>query len=141
MTVNRADNAAAKPENAILIKAVDGQPGELNLPQDMHCYPGQQLIGSCRSRGDVCNGVFYTVTAVTETHLTLASGEGEGITLTHKMASRCLRMTHALTMASCQGLTLQGKVRIVETTVKHFTRKHLFVALSRATAFNLVEVV
>jgi hypothetical protein len=136
MTTNRSDNLAAKPADAVLVNAVDSRPGDLNLPQDMWCWPGQLLIGCCRSRGEVCNGCFYTVASVDATHLTLEPD----IKLTHAMASRCLRLTHALTLASCQGLTLPGRVRIVETTSSHFTLKHLFVGLSRATAFNLVEI-
>ena len=60
--------------------------------------------------------------------------------LTHGMASRCLRLAHALTMAGCQGLTLPDRVRIHDADSPYFTRRHLFVALSRATAFELVEV-
>ena len=136
MSVNRADNLAKKPADAVLIKAVESKPGDLNVPQDMWCFPGQQLIGCCRGRAEVANGCFYTVEFVDASHLTL---EGD-IKLSHSMASRCLRLTHALTMASCQGLTLPGRMRIVETANPHFTLKHLFVALSRATAFNLVEI-
>jgi hypothetical protein len=83
----------------------------------------------------------YTVRAVTDTHLALDTKDGEeGPTMTHEQAARCLRLTYGLTLAGCQGLTLPGRVRIVDTNSPHFTRKHLFVGLSRATAFDLLEV-
>ena len=63
-----------------------------------------------------------------------------GVELTVEQAGRTLRLTHALTQAGCQGLTLHGRVRIMETASMRFTRRHLYVCLSRATAFNLVEV-
>jgi hypothetical protein len=64
----------------------------------------------------------------------------DGPALTHFQAGRCLRLCHAITQAGCQGLTLQGVVRLVETESRNFTRRHLYVCLSRATAFHLVEV-
>ena len=108
---------------------------DLNKPQDFWCYPGQQLIG-CARQGPVKNGCFYTVAAVGEEKLEL---EG-GLVMTLAQAGRCLRLTHALTQASCQGLTLRGRVRIVETSSSRFTRRHLYVCLSRATALHLAEV-
>ena len=82
------------------------------------------------------NGCFYHVKAVSSEKLVLE----EGIELTHHAAARCLRLAHAITQAGCQGLTLPGLVRIVETESRNFTRRHLYVRLSRATAFGLVEV-
>jgi hypothetical protein len=39
-----------------------------------------------------------------------------------------------------QGCTLKGRIRIY-THHRFFTLKHLFVCISRATAYNLVEVI
>ena len=62
-----------------------------------------------------------------------------GIKLTHEQALQSLRLSYALTYASCQGLTLHGVVRL-DTQSSHFTLKHLYVGLSRAKAADLVEV-
>ena len=146
MAVDTHCNAMARarfPEGR-LIKAPDvprtGAP--TNRPQNMWVWPGLQLIGCCRGGiGPVLNGCMYTVRAVTDTHLALDTKDGEeGPTMTHEQAARCLRLTYGLTLAGCQGLTLPGRVRIVDTSSPHFTRKHLFVGLSRATAFDLLEV-
>ena len=103
-----------------------------NRPQDMILWKGLQLIGA----GHRClKGVFYEVEAVDEVFVWL----NNGIKLTHEQALQSLRLSYALTYASCQGLTLPGVVRL-DTRSTHFTLKHLYVGLSRAKAADLVEV-
>ena len=63
-----------------------------------------------------------------------------GLVLTHEQAVQSLRLTYAMTYASCQGLTLPGLVRL-DTQSEHITIKHLYVGLSQATSADLVEVV
>ena len=91
------------------------------------------MLSSC---GPIKNGCFYRVEAVSAERVTL---DGD-IVLTHKLVSQNLRLTHGLTLASCQGLTLSGRVRIVESSNPHFTRKHLYVGMSRATGSDLLEI-
>jgi hypothetical protein len=134
MQVNfRANRREIRNKRGVVyVKAPTIRPGK---QQNMWLFPGQQLIGSTRM-GKVLNGCFYVVKSVTAERVCL---EG-GIELTHQVAGRCLRLAHALTLAGCQGLTVLGRIRIEDTGSPHFMRRHLFVALSRATAFNLVEV-
>jgi AAA domain len=132
MALNRLQNLAEKPADAVLYKAKAGKKGE-NAAQHMFVYPGQRLIGA---GGRVRKGVFVTVKSATLDELVL---EDETV-LTSEMASRCLRLSHCITIASAQGLTLLGRVR-VETNHPTFTLKHLYVASSRCTAANLLEVV
>ena len=82
------------------------------------------------------NGCFYEVEAVDLKHVVLTDGP----TLTHAAAARHLRLTYALTYAACQGLTLNGRVRLWDTGSPHFTKRHLFVAMSRATAAANLEI-
>jgi hypothetical protein len=103
-----------------------------NQPQPMKLWPGIQLIGA---GGRCLKGMFYTVAAVDEAKVELNTG----LSLTHQQAFESLRLSYALTYASCQGLTLPGVVRL-DTQSQHFTMKHLYVGLSRATAADLVEV-
>jgi hypothetical protein len=63
-----------------------------------------------------------------------------GQKLTRAECVRSLRLASALTYASCQGLTLKGRVRL-ETDSPNMTLRHLYVGISRATAADLVEVV
>jgi hypothetical protein len=103
-----------------------------NQPQAMKVWPGLQLIGA---GGRCLKGMFYTVAACDEAKVELNTGVG----LTHQQAFESLRLSYALTYASCQGLTLPGVVRL-DTQSSHFTLKHLYVGLSRGTAADLVEV-
>ena len=98
----------------------------------MKLWPGLQLIGA---GGRCLKGMFYTVAACDEEKVELNTG----VSLTHQQAFESLRLSYALTYASCQGLTLPGVVRL-DTQSSHFTMKHLYVGLSRATAADLAEV-
>ena len=46
----------------------------------------------------------------------------------------------AITYASCQGLTLRGRVWLCDTLNPHFSVKHLYVGASRATSAELLSV-
>jgi hypothetical protein len=132
VALNRLQNLAEKPADAILFKAKAGKKRD-NAAQHMFVYPGQRLVGA---GGRVRKGVFVTVKSATPDELVLE----DGTILTSEMASRCLRLAHSITIASAQGLTLFGRIR-VETNHPTFTLKHLYVASSRCTAANLLEVV
>ena len=64
-----------------------------------------------------------------------------GMSLVESQAVRTLRLCSAITYASCQGLTLQGVVRLDCTTSPHFTSKHIYVGSSRCTKSELLEIV
>ena len=85
--------------------------------------------------GRVRNGVFYVVESVDETGVVLVGG----ITVPAEAVAKQLRLTHALTLAGCQGLTLRGRVRVL-TDSPHFSLRNLYVACSRATSHELLEV-
>ena len=133
MRINRLRNMEdSKSWDSIFLKAPKETRGG-NQPQDMILWKGLQLIGA----GHRClKGLFYEVEEVTAEMVRLTSG----LVLTHEQAVQSLRLCYALTYASCQGLTLHGVVRL-DTKSDHFTLKHLYVGLSRATAADLVEVV
>jgi hypothetical protein len=57
--------------------------------------------------------------------------EGVG-TMTFEQATAHLRLSYAQTYASCQGTEFAGSLSLWDCAHKHFTRRHLFVALSRA---------
>jgi hypothetical protein len=132
MKINRLRNMQdAKGWEGVFLQAPKETRGG-NLPQDMILWKGLQLIGA----GHRClKGLFYEVEEVTEEVVRLTAG----LVLTHEQAVQSLRLCYAITYASCQGLTLPGVVRL-DTKSDHFTLKHLYVGLSRATAADLVEV-
>ena len=79
--------------------------------------------------------MLYTVEEVGET--TRLSG---GITLDKEQASRWLRPSFAQTYHSSQGLTLDGRVELCDTSSPRFTSRMLLMGLSRATAAACVQV-
>ncbi len=60
-------------------------------------------------------------------------GDGERLTLSAEMSGKWLRLSRALTHASCQGLSLRG-ARLLDAESPHFTWKRLYVGTSRCTS-------
>ena len=104
----------------------------LVISQSMWVWSGMSLIGA---GGRCLKGLFYDVEGVDEDGVILNTGR-----LSHQECVRSLRLPYALTYASCQGLTLKGRIRL-ETDSPNMTLRHLYVGISRATAADLVEVV
>jgi hypothetical protein len=95
----------------------------------MLLWPGIQLFG-CTTAASVRNGCLYTVESVDAQAQTL-SLEGVG-TITFEQAKVHLRLSYAQTYASCQGTEFAESLCLWDCAHKHFSRRHLFVALSRA---------
>jgi hypothetical protein len=122
--LNKAGNERERrAHKAVLIKA--GQTSKV-AGQNMWLWPGIELLGSAGSRR-IRNGVLYTVTAVDHDTVTLGD-----IQLTHVQAAASLRLAYARTYASIQGTEFNGTVALWDTDSGHFSKRHLFVALSRA---------
>jgi hypothetical protein len=98
---------------------VKGDPG-------MWIWPGLVLFGSSGGRR-TRNGLAYEVESVGEDSLVAG-----GVKLPFANLAATMRLPWAQTLASCQGTEFQGTLAIHDTDNPHFTRRHLFVALSRA---------
>ena len=132
--LNMKHNLKDKPAaGAIFFKApmTGGKTG----PQSFWLWPGVRVIGA--GGGPVKKGIFESVATVSEEGVILHSG----VSLTAHQTVRTLRLSYALTYASCQGLTLPGVVRLDCTNSPHFSIRHLYVGSSRCTASHLLEVV
>jgi hypothetical protein len=104
--------------------------------QDMWVFPGQTLLGCCRAvREGIKNNCEYQVTAVSSAGLSI----GEK-TLPLETVPRLLRLSHARTYASCQGLTFDSTCRLLDVDHPRFTRTHLFVATSRCRTSTAIHV-
>ena len=133
--LNARRNAQDAPSNAVFFKAPIGAKSTGNGPQSCFMWPGLRMIGT---GGMVKKGVFVTITHVTQDgDVTLDNGAQ----LTKEQAIRSIRLTTALTYASVQGLTLEGRVRMECTASKFLSWRHSYVGSSRATAHHLLEVV
>ena len=92
------------------------------------------------------NGAFYTVQSIDieepfQIHLLPKDSPDQSIiSLSREDVSRYMRLCHALTYASCEGLTIRGRIRLCDVRHPKFTWRKLFVGLSRATSHRLVEV-
>ena len=94
--------------------------------QGMWVWPGLVLFGSSGGR-KTRNGVAYEVESVGEDSLVAG-----GIKLPFANLATTMRLPWAQTYASCQGTEFTGILAIHDTDNPHFSRRHLFVALSRA---------
>ena len=64
----------------------------------------------------------------------------DGQSFTPAELLRSTRLCHAITYASCQGLTLRGRVWLCDADNPHFSVKHLYVGASRCTRAELLSV-
>ena len=103
--------------------------------------PGIELLGCSRSSRKVRNNVLYTVRQLTEELVYLSAPHTEELLpLQYAQVAELLRLSYAQTYASCQGTEFEGSLRLHDTQSKHFTRRHLFVALSRAKRADQIDV-
>ena len=97
----------------------------------MRVWPGLRLINA---GGKIPKGVFVAVAEVEPDGVRLDNG----MRLKNQELLRATRPSHAVTYASCQGLTLHNRVRL-DLESCHLTLRHLYVGASRATSSELLE--
>ena len=107
-----------------------------NRPQSCWLWEGLQLVGAGRKTK---KGIFYVIKSISDEDTVLECGDIELHMPLDEVVRSC-RLSHALTLASCQGLTLTGRVRVCDTDNAHFTTQHLYIGASRATSNDLLEV-
>ncbi|CAE7552339.1 unnamed protein product, partial [Symbiodinium sp. CCMP2456] len=113
--LNEAANRRLAPEDALKIEHQTREAPGTNQPQTMRVWPGLKLVGA---GGRVAKGVFARVQSVGE-RVVLDSG----LSFAPQDLLRATRLCHAVTYASCQGLTLTGRVWLYDTGSQHFTIK------------------
>ncbi len=98
------------------------------------------MIASCRGR-KLKNGLEYTIVELGEKIVEVVETEsGKEISLRRLEFFRSMRLKYAMTYASAQGLTIEGLLMLHDTGHRHFTWRHLYVGLSRATGWDKVVV-
>ena len=98
----------------------------------MLVWPGIELLGCVQAeRRGVRNGCLYTVESIDLASETLRL-QGLEADFTFEQAKQWLRLSFAQTYASCQGTEFSGSLRLHDCASRFFTRRHLFVGLSRA---------
>ena len=106
------------PPEAVTIEYSGTGPTTTNMPQTMRVWPGLKLIGA---GGRVTKGIYVHVAEVGPEMIVLDGGDS----FTHAALLKHTRLCHAITYASCQGLTLEGRVFLCDTESPHFTLRHL----------------
>ena len=117
--------------------------GQTCAAQNMFLWPGILLLGCVQAtKRGIRNNVLYRVLALGEATATLAPAEGSGgsLELSFEQVASWLRLSFCRTYASCQGWEAEDSLRLHDTTNPHFTRRHLFVAMSRAKACSKLSI-
>ena len=119
------------------------KPGQTCIAQNMFIWPGIQLLGCVQAtKRGVKNNVLYEVLAIGEDTVTLAPTESEGGTLELSLSqlSEFCRLSFCRTYASCQGWECEDSLRLHDTGNPHFSRRHLFVAMSRGKECAMLAI-
>ena len=128
--INARDNRRLAPPEAVTIEYSGTGPTTTNMPQTMRVWPGLKLIGA---GGRVTKGIYVHVAEVGPEKIVLDGGDS----FTHAALLKHTRLCHAITYASCQGLTLEGRVFLCDTESPHFTLRHLYVGTRPQSSFSL----
>ena len=137
--LNRQLNRALAPDDGTVFLEVRGRAVRVNGAQSLLIWPGLELFGCVSAeRKGVRNGCLYTVEVIDVAAETLRL-EG-GVELTFEQAKQWLRLSFAQTYASCQGTEFSGSLRLHDCASRHFSRRSLFVGLSRARQDALVSL-
>ena len=130
--INKKQNYATKPKDAVLIQATDGP---------IWLHKNLKLVGHLAgTQRGVINSGFYTVEALeADTVVVSCEQSQKTLTLPIDFVKKSMRNCFALTQYACQGLSLQGRVRIYADHPRMDKRK-LYVCSSRCTAACLLEI-
>jgi hypothetical protein len=137
LSLNKRLNRGAKPAEGAVWVPVARERSDMNEAQDMWLWPGLRMLGCCHAERDgLRNGVTYVLEAVDPEGVVIAGDKRVDMAV----VKRHLRLAHCQTYASCQGTEFTGTLRLWDANSPHFSRRHLYVGLSRARAADAVAV-
>jgi hypothetical protein len=113
------------------IAAPEEELGPLNIQQAFDLFPGTRLIGANNETKAVVNGGFLLVKSVSEEGCLVEDEAGEEHELTTAQVTRSTRLAWAITITASQSREFGGRVAIWDSDSPHFTRAHLYNALTR----------
>ena len=152
VAVNRQVNIAMARSNAIVVPANPANSSEANQPQEMRIYQGIILMARCKSHEKgIKNGVRYKVKEITEEdddkhnfEMIAVTDEnqetGESFIMTPDDLGSKMRLSYAITYFSSQARTINGPLRLAQTSCRNFTLRHLSVGLGRGPASRDIQV-
>jgi ATP-dependent exoDNAse (exonuclease V) alpha subunit len=121
---------AENPDAPILSIAAPEEEGLLNCQQSFEIFAGTRLIGANNETKAVVNGGFLLVKGVSEEGCLVEDEAGEEHELTVAQVTRSTRLAWAITITASQSREFGG-VAIWDTESPHFSRAHLYTALTR----------
>ena len=111
---------------------VRGRQARGNAAQSLLIWVGIELLGCVvAEKKGIRNGCLYTVESINITAETIRL-QGIDVDFTFDQAKQWLRLSYAQTYASCQGTEFSDSLCLHDCASRFFTRRHLFVGLSRA---------
>jgi hypothetical protein len=134
--LNRTLNLLHSRGKEVTKLEITGQAVRGNAAQSMLIWPGIQLLG--HSGRIVRNQVLYTVKKIEGEQVWL---EELAKPLSFDQVKSCLRLSFSQTYASVQGNEYDEPLRLHDCTHRFFSRKHLFVGLSRSKQGAFVSLV
>ena len=132
-TLNRQQNRATAPADSLQIQTVDGT---------VLLHKGLRLLARLQQKKSGClNNAIYVVRDIQGDHSVNIECEISGRCLEVDMGfvREHMHLAYCCTIASIQGKTVRGRLRI-HTQHPHFTLRCLFVCASRATSKDLLEI-
>ena len=115
--------------------------GRLNLAQTFELFEGTRLIGASNETAGVVNGVFLTVGQVRNEDCDVTDEFGNCFSLTFAAIARSARLAHAITVTSSQSREFDCPVVIWDLDSPRYTRKYLYVAMTRVRRPEVLVVV
>jgi hypothetical protein len=115
----------------LTIAAPEEDTGPLNIQQSFEVFPGTRLIGANNETKAVVNGGFLLVKRVSEEGCLVEDEAGEEHELTTAQITRSTRLAWAITITASQSREFGGRVAIWDADSPHFSRAHLYTALTR----------
>ena len=138
--LNRDINQVLRPEGAVLIRA-RAEKGQTTTAQNMFIWEGIELLGATAAvKRGIRNNVMYKVSKLDGDEVWVRHEEDNPIKLTYSQVASLLRLSFARTYASVQGTEFDDTLRLHDTGNKHFTMRHLFVAMSRAKDAKKIDI-
>ena len=120
----------------------------------MWIYKGIVLIAKCKGNAkNIKNGVRYRVKEITEEEeeenkhnfemIAVADDNreiGESFIMTPEDIGSKMRLSYAITYFSSQARTINGPLRLAQTSNKNFTLRHLIVGLGRGPVSRYIQL-